>query len=148
MRRNRKDHAHLELAALVSVGFHNRLERIGLDRVGRLAVCAFGYVGLHLLPDLVGDRDAIAVEIHAAGGNNVGLGAETNGRANRLPGQHVRPVEFAVNDAIEQHLPIGLRLQGDEKPLVLKEELLLGNDQGRAVGQLDETELEFVFFQF
>ena len=76
----------------------------------------------------------------------MGLGAEADGRANRLPGQHVRPVEFAVDDAVEQHLPIGLRLQGDEKPLVLEEELLLGNDQGRAVGQLDEAEFEFVFF--
>ena len=79
-----------------------------------------------------------------SGRDDVGLGAEADGGPERLAGQHVGAVELAGDHPVEQHLPVRLRLQGHEEPLVLEEALLVGDGQRRHVRQLDETELELV----
>jgi len=54
----------------------------------------------------------------------------------------VRAVELTANDSVEQDLPVRLRLEDDVELLGLEEAELLCDDQGRAVRQLDEAELE------
>ena len=67
-----------------------------------------------------------------------------DGGGQRLAGQHVGAVELAGDDAVEQHLPVGLRLERDVEPFVLEEALLVGDGERRHVGELDEAELELV----
>src|SRR6185369_2530958 len=47
----------------------------------------------------------------------------------------------------EQHLPVRLRLEGDEQALVLEVAELVGHGQRSHVGQLDEAELELVLLE-
>ena len=144
VRRHREDHAHLERFALALHLFDHRLQCARLDRMNGLAVGAGRNVLLHLGPDLVRHRDAVAVEIHREGRDDVGLGAEADGRGDRLAGQHVRAIELAGDDAVEQHFPVGLRLEGDEEAFVFEEALLLGDGDRHHVGELDEAELQLV----
>ena len=60
------------------------------------------------------------------------------------PGQHVRAVELAGDDAVEHDLPVGLRLERDVQAFVLEEALFIGDGERRHVGQLDEAELELL----
>ena len=106
-----------------------------------------GIDGLHLLPDRVRDRDAVAVQIHAEGRDHVGLRADADGRADRLSREHVRAVELAADHAIEQDLPVRLGFEGHEESFVLEEPELLRDHERRAVGQLDEAELELVLLE-
>ena len=69
------------------------------------------------------------------------LGAESDGCGKRLTGQHVCAVQLPVDDPVQQHLPIGLRLQGDEEALILEIAVLIGDRQRGHIGQLDKTEL-------
>ena len=78
----------------------------------------------------------------AVGGDDVGFGAEADGGAQRLAGEHVRAIELAVDHAVEQHLPVGLRFESDVEPFVLEEAFFVGHHQRRAIGQLDEAELQ------
>ena len=120
------------------------LQRVGLDRVPDLS--AFHrQQRLHLLPDRVRHHDRVAVEVHAQRGHDLGLGAEADRRAERLAGEHVGAVELAVDHAVEQHFPVGLRLERDVQALVLEVVLLVGDHQWRAVGELDEAELQHSF---
>ena len=61
--------------------------------------------------------------------------------------QHVRAVELAGDDAVEQHLPIRLRLDRDVEAFVLEIAELLGDRDRRHVGELDEAELEVFLFR-
>ena len=72
------------------------------------------------------------------------LGAEADGGAERLAGQHVRAVELAGDHAVEQHLPVGLRFERDVEAFLLEEALLLGDGERRHVGELDEAELQLL----
>jgi hypothetical protein len=63
---------------------------------------------LHQPPDFVGDRDRVAIQIHAERRDDVGLRANTDGCTQRLAGEHVRTVELAGDHAIEHDLPVGL----------------------------------------
>jgi hypothetical protein len=65
---------------------------------------------------LVENGNSVAVEVHREGGDDVSLGAEADGGRQRLAGQHVRTVELAVDDAVEQYLPIGLGLRVTYRP--------------------------------
>ena len=113
----------------------------------RFAVCHRRQVRLHHLPDFVGDGDTVAVQVHAEGGDDVGLGTEADRRAQRLSRQHVSAVEFAGDDPVQQHLPVGLRFEGDEQALILEEVLFVGDRQRRHIGELDEAELDLFLFQ-
>ena len=101
-------------------------------------------VFLHLRPDLVRHGDAVAVEIHREGRDDVRLGAEADRGAERLPGQHMGTVELAGDHAIEQHFPVGLRLERHKQSLVLEITVLVGDRERRHVGQLDEPKLQLV----
>ncbi|MNC37025.1 hypothetical protein D3C75_855740 [compost metagenome] len=138
---DREHHAEVERLALGLVLVDHRLQGVGLDRVHRLAVC-HRHVFLHLRPHRVGHGDGVAVEVHGEGGDHVGLGAEADGGAQRLAGQHVRAIQLAGDHAVEQHLPVGLGLEADVQPLVLEEALLVGDGQRCHVGEFDEAELE------
>src|SRR5690606_3370302 len=61
-----------------------------------------------------------------------------------LAREHVRAVELAGDNAIEQHLPVGLRLERYEEPFVLEVTELVRNRERRHVRELDESELELV----
>ena len=111
--------------------------RLREPRIGRL----------HLLPDLVRDRDRVAVEIEAERGHQVRLRADAERRADRLAGQHVGAVELAGDHAIEQDLPVGLRFERDVEILLLEEAELLRDHERRAVGELDEAELQLVLLR-
>ena len=73
-----------------------------------------------------------------------GLGAEADRGGERLAGEHVGAVEFAGDDAVEQHLPVRLRFERDVEAFVLEVAELLGDGERRHVGELDEAELELV----
>ncbi len=75
------------------------------------------------------------------------LGAEADGGAERLAGQHVGAVQLAVDDPVQQHLPVGLGLQGDVQAFVLEVAFLIGDGQRRHVGEFDEAELQLLFFR-
>ena len=106
-----------------------------------------GDVGQHLRPDRVRHGDRVAIQVHAEGGDHIGLGAEADGRAQRLTGQHVRAVEFAADHAVEEHLPVRLRFERDVQALVLEVAFLIGNGQRRHVGELDEAELDLLLLE-
>ncbi len=77
----------------------------------------------------------------------MGLGAEADGGGERLAGQHVGAIELAGDDAVEQHLPVGLRLERDVEPFVLEVALLVGDGERRHIGELDEAEVQLVLFK-
>ncbi|MDZ7818709.1 MAG: hypothetical protein U5K55_08850 [Aliarcobacter sp.] len=65
----------------------------------------------------------------------------------RLARQHVGAVELAVDHAVEQHLPVGLGFERDVEAFVFKVALFVGHHERRAVGQLDEAELQGFLFR-
>ena len=143
--RDRENHAHVEGLALGAVALDHRRQRLGADRVNGLAVLVRD-VGLHLRPDLVRHRDPVAVQVHRERRDDMRLGAVADGSRERLAGQHVGAVEPAVDHAVEQNLPVRLRLERDEEALVLEIPQLIGHRERRHVGQLDEAEGELVLF--
>ncbi|MCY1537692.1 hypothetical protein D9M68_732000 [compost metagenome] len=106
-----------------------------------------GQVLLHLGPHRVGHGDAVAVEVHAEGRDDVGLGAESDGGAQRLAGQHVRAVELTVDHPVQQHLPVGLGFERHVQAFVFEVALFIGHHERGAVGQLDEAELQGLLFR-
>ena len=56
--------------------------------------------------------------------------------------------EPAVDQAVEQHRPVGLRLERDLQTFVFEVTLVVGDGQRRHVGQLDEAGLEVVLLGF
>ncbi len=140
---HREDHAHVERLALGLLGGDDRLQRVGLDGVHGLAVF-HGHMRLHLVPDAVGHGDGVAVQVHDEGGDDVGLGAKADGGAQGLTREHVRAIEFTRDDAIEQHLPVGLGFKGDVQAFVFEVAFFVGDGQRHHVGELDEAELEFL----
>ena len=105
-----------------------------------------GEAALHELPDFVGNRDGVAVEVHAETGDDVGLRADAHRGAERLAREHVRAVELAGDHAIEDDLPVGLWLERDVQAFVFEEALFVRDGERRHVGELDEAELELFFF--
>ena len=75
------------------------------------------------------------------------LRAEADRRAERLARQHVRAVELARDHAVEQHLPVRLRLERDVQAFVLEVAELVRDRERRHVGELDEAELELVLLE-
>ena len=71
----------------------------------------------------------------------MGLGAEADGGGKRLSRQHMGTVELAGDHPVEQHLPVRLRLKGDEQPFILEIALLVGDREWGHIRQLDEAEL-------
>ncbi len=65
----------------------------------------------------------------------------------RLAREHVRAVELARDHSIEQHFPVRLRLERHVETLVLEVAELVRDRERRHVRELDEAELELVFFQ-
>ena len=61
--------------------------------------------------------------------------------------QVISAVELAVDNAVEQYLPVGLRLELDIQALVLEVSLLVADRQRRHVGELDEAELQVFFLR-
>ena len=147
VRGDRKHHRHLERLAVGLELLDDGLQRVGLDRMHRLALRIGRHVRLHQRPHFVRDRGRVAVQIHAERGDDVGFGAEADGRAERLAGEHVRAVEFAGDDAIENHFPVRLRLERDVQPFVFEEALLVRDGERRHVGELDEAELELLLLE-
>ena len=106
-----------------------------------------GNVGQHLFPNLVGDGDPVAVQVHRKGRDDMRLSPVANGRRQGLPGQHMRAVQLAVDHPIQQHFPVGLGFEGDKKPLIKEVALLIGNGERGHVCQLDKTEGQHVLFK-
>ena len=146
MGRYREYHAHFERLAFLDKFIHHRLQIICLDRVYGFAVLV-RHMRFHLFPDAIGNSNGVTIQVHAKRGNDIRLGTKTNGCTQRLTGQHMRTVEFAINDTIQQHLPVGLRLQCDIQTLVLEITFLVGNRQWRHVCQFDKSEFQFLLLQ-
>ena len=144
--RDRKHHAHVEGLALGLVLLDNRFQGRGRDRMHRLAVFLRDMF-LHLRPDLVRHGDAVAVEVHGERGDDMRLGAEADGGRQRLARQHMRAVQGTADHAIQQHLPIGLRFQGDKQPFVEEIALFIGHGERRHIGELDEAKGQLVLFE-
>jgi hypothetical protein len=72
------------------------------------------------------------------------LGAEADGRGERLAGEHMGAVEFAGDHPVEQNLPVRLGFEGDIEALILEVAVLIGDRERRHVGQLDEAEFQLV----
>ena len=106
------------------------------------ALRVLGHTGLHQFPHFVGNRDRVAVQIHAEAGDDIGFGADTHCGAERLAREHVRTVEFTGDHAIEDDLPVGLWLERDIQAFILEEALFVRDGERRHVGELDEAELE------
>src|SRR3546814_4703995 len=85
-----------------------------------LSVRAFGQARLDHAPDLVRQGDRVAVQVQAQRRDEIGLGAIADGRRDRLTGEHVRAVKLPADDAVQKHLPVGLRLQRDVQPFFLE----------------------------
>ncbi len=73
--------------------------------------------------------------------------AESDRGSERLAGEHMRAVELAGDHAIEQHLPVRLRLERHEQTFVFEIAELVGNRERRHVRELDEAELELVLLE-
>jgi hypothetical protein len=58
---------------------------------------------------------------------DLGLGADADRGAERLPGQHVRAIELAVDHPVEQHFPVGLGFERDVEAFILEIALLIGH---------------------
>ena len=142
VRRHGEHHPHVEILTLLLVRLDDRLERVGRDRVLRLVDRQGFVVLLHLAPDVVGNRDAVAVVVQRVRRDDRCLGAEPDRRPDRLSGQHVGTVQLPVDDSVEQDLPVRLGLDLDVQPFVFEIALLFGDHQRGAVGQLDEAELQ------
>ena len=76
----------------------------------------------------------------------MGFCAEADGCSNGLTGEHVRTVKLASNDVVEELLPIGLSDDLHLQAFFFEIAFFFGDDNGRAVGELDEAEFEFIFF--
>ena len=147
MGRDREHHAHVEGLALILVGVHHRGQCAGADRVLWAAILHFRNIRLHRFPDFIGNRDAIAVQIHGKGRDDMGFGAISDGRGKRLACQHMRPVQLPADHAIQQNLPVRLRFQGDEQAFVFKIPVLIGDSQRRHIRQFDKPELQLIFLK-
>ena len=101
---------------------------------------------LHFIPNRIRHRDAIAVQIHAEGCDHVCLGANPNGCAQWLTGQHVGTIELSIDHAVEQNFPVGLSFQRDIQTFVLEESFLVSDNQRCTVRQFDEAKFQFFFF--
>ena len=93
-------------------------------------------------PHGVGDSDRVAVHIHAERGNDVCLGTDADGGADRLAGKHVCTVQFACDHPVQQHFPVGLCFQRDGQSFILEVAFVIGDGQRHHIGQLDEAELQ------
>ena len=76
------------------------------------------------------------------------LGAEADGGCERLTGEHVRAVKLAANHTVEQHFPVGLRLQRHVEAFFGEVAFLFGDRERRHVGEFDEAELQIGLFDF
>ena len=137
----RKHHAHVERLAFRLVLFHYRLEGVGLDGVHRFTVLA-GNIFLHFFPDRVGHGNAVTIQVHAEGRNDVRLGAITNRGSQWLTCQHMRAIELTVNHPVQQHFPVGLGFQSDEKPLFFEIPFLVRYGERRHVRKFDKTKFQ------
>ena len=63
------------------------------------------------------------------------------------PASMCAPSSSPVMHAVEQHLPVRLRLERDEQALVLEVAELVGDRERRHVGELDEAELQLVLLE-
>ena len=140
MGRNGKDHAHIERLAAVLVAFDHRSQSTGANGMLRPTIVHRGHVRLHLVPDVIGNGDRIAVQVHREGRDDMRFGAIADCCRQRLARQHMRAVQLAVDHAVQQHFPVGLRLKPDKKPLVFKVSQLVGHGQRCHIGQLDKAE--------
>ena len=77
----------------------------------------------------------------------MGFRAVADGGGKGLAREHVRAVKLAVDHAVQQYLPVRLRLQRDEQPFVFEVAILVRDGEGRHVGQLDEAKLQLILFQ-
>ena len=138
---HREHHAHVERLAFRLVLLHHRLQGVRLDRVHRLAVLDRNVL-LHFFPHRIGNGDAVAVQIHAECGNDVGFGAVANGGPQRLASKHVRAIQLTVNDPVQQDFPVGLGFQGHKQAFFLEIAFLVSDGQRGHVGEFDKAELE------
>ncbi len=65
----------------------------------------------------------------------------------RLSGQHVRAIQLAGDDAIQNDLPVRLRLERYIQPFILEEAFLVSDGERRHVGELDEADLQLLLLQ-
>lgn len=86
----------------------------------RAAVIHLRNVRLHHFPNLVGNGDAVAVEIHGERRDDVCLCAKADRGRKRLAGQHMGAIQFSCYDPIKQNFPVCLRLQGHEEAFFFK----------------------------
>ena len=64
---------------------------------------------LHAGPDIVGNGDAVTVQVHGEWGDDVGVAIHANGRSQGLTRQHVRTVKLARDDVVQELGPVWLR---------------------------------------
>ncbi len=103
---------------------------------------------LHLLPDVVRDGDRVAVQVDAERRDHVRPSCRCRCVAPiGWPASMCAPSSSPRDHAIEQDLPVGLRLERDVELLLLEEAELLRDHERRAVGELDEAELELVLLR-
>ena len=77
----------------------------------------------------------------------MGFGAIPDGRPQWLAGQHVSPIQLTVDHPVQQHLPVGLGLQGHEQAFFLEVAFLVSDGQRRHIRQFDKTELQVGLFR-
>src|SRR5690606_30409690 len=104
---DREHHAHVELGAPGEVVIDDGTESLGGDRVLGRGGVEIEIGELHRVPHVIGNSDAVAVEIHGEGGDDVRLGADADGGGDGLTGEHVRAVEVAGDDVVEERFPVG-----------------------------------------
>ncbi len=143
---HRENHAHAKTLALVTVLVDDRFQSSGADGMSGIAVAAVFNVWAHLLPYVVRYGNAVAVQVHAERGDDVRLGAVTNGRTKWLACQHVGAIKGAGHHAVKQNFPVGLGFQFHEQAFIQEKSLFPGNGQWRHVRQFDEAELQVWLF--
>ncbi len=111
------------------------------------AIVTAGDMRAHHVPNFVRYGDAVAVEVHREGRHDMCLCPVADGGRNRLPCEHMRAVERAIDHTIQQYLPIGLRLERHKQPLIKEVALLIRDGQRRHIRQFNEAKCQLIHFE-
>ena len=104
-------------------------------------------MGAHLFPNFIGDCNAVSVQVHREGCDDVRFRAVSDCRRQWLACEHMGTVQLATDHTVEQHLPVRLCFQCHEQALVEEITVLVSDRERRHISQFDEAEGQFVLFQ-
>ena len=142
MGRGREDHAHAERIARSLQAFCQRLQDSCRNRVLWAAKFVARNCVSDLCPDIVGNCDAVAVQVHGKWRHEVGLHANSDPSGQWLTSQHMGPVKASIGNAFGHGGPVRHRLKSDVETFVGEVAFLECHSQRGHVSELDEAKGE------